>query len=452
MKLHCKLFTVFLFSLSATYGQNTLNLKEYPHKDSVYKEISKADRLKLETARNREALEEVYEWRLQYLERLFATNAIVYDSGLYAYIQHIFEQIKESNPDLVPLKLRFYVSNSPIPNAFSLGNGTFIINLALLRRLDNEAQLAFVLCHELGHYYLEHSNQQAVEAYHLKQSKAYQKEVKSILRQRYGKYESVKDFLKKGLYHQMTYSRQQEQEADSIGLCFLLKTPYNPHQSIAALNQFDRMDSYKYKEKIAYKEKLSFEGFPFKTRWLEQETTLFGGQVIDNGDLHADSVKSHPDIDKRVALLAQELHAAGARPLNNFVQDSLYYTKLEKQLDYAFINSWVFYQDYARALFFTLKQLESDSGNMTLLVTASSLFKLIYESILHHEPSKYIEHPDPANEEEFNTFLVFLDNIRLVELGKMGYFFHAAYSGHLTEDETFANNYNFFYNITNNQK
>lgn len=49
---------------------------------------------------------------------------------------------------------------SPILNAFALPNGSIYINAGLLARLDNEAQLATVLAHEVAHFANRHSLRQ----------------------------------------------------------------------------------------------------------------------------------------------------------------------------------------------------------------------------------------------------------------------------------------------------
>ncbi len=46
---------------------------------------------------------------------------------------------------------RFHVVRDPIPNAFALPNGSVYINSGMLSRLENEAQLAGVLAHEVTH-------------------------------------------------------------------------------------------------------------------------------------------------------------------------------------------------------------------------------------------------------------------------------------------------------------
>ena len=53
---------------------------------------------------------------------------------------------------------RFYVINNPIPNAFAFPNGMVFVHTGLLQLMENEAQLAAVLGHEIAHVTYEHSS------------------------------------------------------------------------------------------------------------------------------------------------------------------------------------------------------------------------------------------------------------------------------------------------------
>ena len=50
----------------------------------------------------------------------------------------------------------FKVTYHPIPYAYTLSTGTVLISTGMISLLDNEAQLAYVLAHELAHVYKDH--------------------------------------------------------------------------------------------------------------------------------------------------------------------------------------------------------------------------------------------------------------------------------------------------------
>lgn len=91
-----------------------------------------------------------------------------------AYVNYVGNSVipewQKNIPDEAPEKLqfRFYVVENPIYNAFALPNGMIFVNTGLLSVLDNEAQLAAVLGHEVAHVTHEHAkeryrNQQNME-------------------------------------------------------------------------------------------------------------------------------------------------------------------------------------------------------------------------------------------------------------------------------------------------
>lgn len=441
--------TLITFFYTGAYSQVTWSATEFPQKDSFLENVKNIHSSQLKNYENQEALEKIYDWRYNYVRHLIETKAILYDDSLYHYVDYIFDIIIKSNPKLKPLELRYFISNFPIPNAISLGDGTFIINLGLIRKLDNEGQLAFVICHEIAHFYLDHSNQSAIDRYVKTHSDEYKEEIESIASKKFGRYEMLKSMLKKNIYVEMTHSRQHETEADSLGLIFLRNTIYDPTQSITCMNLLDSIDYYKYHEEINYNKTLSFENYPFRSRWLEAETSMFDGHIEDNY-WERDSIKSHPDSKTRANYLKKSLLGTEAKPSNKFLQDSTYFTTLKYQTDFEFIDSWVFYEDYGHALFFNLKHLEAEPNNEYLLLKSSHLFRLIYDSQVNHEFSQHVDRPSSKNEKEYNQFLDFLDNIRLTELANIAYHYHLTHLELLRHDKTFFSDFNYFKTKTGN--
>ncbi|HLR33290.1 MAG TPA: M48 family metallopeptidase, partial [Fodinibius sp.] len=60
-------------------------------------------------------------------------------------------------------EFHFRILNTPVPNAFALPGGYIYVTRGLLAHLENEAQLAVVLGHEIGHVAARHSSQRAFE-------------------------------------------------------------------------------------------------------------------------------------------------------------------------------------------------------------------------------------------------------------------------------------------------
>jgi Zn-dependent protease with chaperone function len=61
------------------------------------------------------------------------------------------------------LEFRFFVVEDPTINAASMPDGTLLVNTGLLGALDNEAQLAFILSHEIAHVLQVHHRREIEE-------------------------------------------------------------------------------------------------------------------------------------------------------------------------------------------------------------------------------------------------------------------------------------------------
>jgi predicted Zn-dependent protease len=97
-------------------------------------------------------------------DRYMDEKGLVYsDPEADAYLERIgFSLVPKQTPDNV--KWRFRVARDLEVNAFALPNGSVYVNSGLLSRMENEAQIAGVLAHEITHVtnrhgYLEYRSQ-----------------------------------------------------------------------------------------------------------------------------------------------------------------------------------------------------------------------------------------------------------------------------------------------------
>lgn len=96
----------------------------------------------------------------------------IYDNEeLQKYVDKIGQEMlevshmrRENTPEQYKnTEFYFRVLDSPVVNAFALPGGYIYVTRGLLSHLDNEAQLAVVLGHEIGHVAARHASQRAFE-------------------------------------------------------------------------------------------------------------------------------------------------------------------------------------------------------------------------------------------------------------------------------------------------
>jgi predicted Zn-dependent protease len=121
----------------------------------------------------------------------------------------------------------FYVLADPqTVNAFSLPGGQVFITQGLLSKLENEAQLAGVLGHEIGHVIARHAAVQMAKG-KLGQSLVAAVAVGSSDDQRRGQMAAVAAMMANQML-QLHYSRDDELQADALGLKYMQQAGYTP--------------------------------------------------------------------------------------------------------------------------------------------------------------------------------------------------------------------------------
>lgn len=115
-----------------------------------------------------------YSWEQELQIGRESDPAIIAEYGLYdddelaAYVTAVGERVlatshlrRPETPEQYRIDFTFRVLDSPILNAFALPGGFVYVTRGLLAHMENEAQLAMVLGHEVAHVAARHSSQQA---------------------------------------------------------------------------------------------------------------------------------------------------------------------------------------------------------------------------------------------------------------------------------------------------
>lgn len=119
---------------------------------------------------------------------------------------------------------KFKLLNSDVINAFALPGGQVFMSRALMERMSNEAQLAGVLGHEIAHVTAEHIDQRIGRDTALQIGAAIGGAVAGA---DYGQVVSSVITQGGGLFA-LKYGRDEESEADSLGMRYMSRAGYNP--------------------------------------------------------------------------------------------------------------------------------------------------------------------------------------------------------------------------------
>ena len=136
-----------------------------------------------------------------------------------------------------PQTYQITILNSPNVNAFALPGGYLYVTRGLLALANDSAELAAVIAHEMGHVTANHGVQRQ------------QREAEEVLATKVatdvlGESPAAKAALIRGKLRLAQFSRNQELEADAIGIRAISKAGYDPFaasrflQSMAAYSEF----------------------------------------------------------------------------------------------------------------------------------------------------------------------------------------------------------------------
>tara|TARA_B100001123_G_scaffold80730_1_gene91821 strand:+ start:258 stop:1421 length:1164 start_codon:yes stop_codon:yes gene_type:complete len=159
-------------------------------------------------------------------EKLKTSGSRVKDKDLEKYLKDILcDLTTEYCKDI-----RVYVQDMPYFNAFMAPNGMMVVWTGLLLRSENEAQVAAVIGHEAGHYIKRHSLKAWLDA----KSRT---DLMAILSIGLavggvpggGDIFNITQLLQAGFMAK--HSRDNEREADKIGLDLLVKAGYDPKEA-----------------------------------------------------------------------------------------------------------------------------------------------------------------------------------------------------------------------------
>lgn len=152
-------------------------------------------------------------------EELVSSGRVVEDPELNAYLRQIVCRL---TPDYCQ-DIRVYLVRTPGFNASMAPNGVMTVWTGLLLRCQNEAQLAYVLGHELAHYIERHSLKHWRDLRDTTTGLAFFRFATAITG-----LGLVGDLATIGaLGGVMAYSRDYEREADQIGLALMQRAGYS---------------------------------------------------------------------------------------------------------------------------------------------------------------------------------------------------------------------------------
>ena len=164
------------------------------------------------------------------------------DKAQLARVTTIAKRIVAATPafrqDAAGWKWQFNVEKTKELNAYCMPGGRIMVYSGLIESLDlSDAEIATVLGHEIAHALREHTRERVSRAYA-------QQLVLSGAAAAAGMSEETANVanMVAEVTFQLPFSREQESEADTIGLELMARAGYDPHAALALWNKMSQAE------------------------------------------------------------------------------------------------------------------------------------------------------------------------------------------------------------------
>lgn len=248
-----------------TYTIEKIDSRSHNHNEEFLKLSKKEQKLFLEIVH-------------QGIDDILRSGQVLFGDTVSNYINELGEIIVGGDTSL--RNIRFYTLKTNVVNAFSTNQGIIFVSQGLIAQVKNEAQLAFVLAHELAHYIERHVIVGFTENLELMNSG------KSMT-------EKIKRYS--------LYSKDKEYEADRIGVELYHKMGYN----LADLQSVFDLLSFSYLPFGSKKVEANY--FNVNNMFLPKSFFKEILPEVKPDDEDDDSQSTHPNIKSRRDQLSGEI-------------------------------------------------------------------------------------------------------------------------------------------------
>lgn len=253
------------------------------------------------------------------IDQVLHSGKVTFGDPVSLYIQQVAKRLLADDPELADT-LRFYTYNATQSNAFSTRQGIIFVTTGLIAQMTSEAQLAFVLSHEIVHYKEEHVL--SLYTYAVNNKFSYGERLRFLT----------------------NYSRENELEADAKAVEMVYKAGYDPREIDFTFDAL--MYSYLPFEEIPY----DFESWNTPNFYFPKSAYNFEKKAITVSTNYDDRQMSHPNLEKRKDQIAAKVEEYKEWQNNRFF-DSIQFFEIRDICRFEYVHQKLYEDSPIDALY-----------------------------------------------------------------------------------------------------
>jgi len=333
------------------------------------------------------------------------------------FLEDILQQIQKNNPEYPDIaNTKILLSFGTSPNAYAIGTNIVVVYIPLIKKIDNQYQLAFILSHEIAHNLLSHSYNGMIDHASMVHSSEIKKQTKEIQKQKYNKGQIASGLYRDIVYGKRKNNRKLEHQADSLGFV-LFKNAFkgNEYQVLVSLETLKDIDKETDSLSVAdYTKLFTTAKIPFKNQWINNDELQAYKYDRSPKFWQIDSLKTHPDCELRVGFVKKHFTVQPAE-----AEISEEFKALKNSSKYNHILGLYTIEEYGKSLYEALLLYKNEPEN-------EFLKKMIYDNLIKLQEAqksytlnKYLDTLNPRYSNSYNTFLSFFRQLRKNELNEI---------------------------------
>lgn len=300
-----------------------------------------------------------------FIDELLLSGKMLFNEPISDYLSKVARYTLRREKKLFN-ELRFYVLKSNAVNAFSTDQGIIVFTTGLMAELQNEAQLAYIIAHEVSHYTEHHVREGYVE--------------KQSFKKGHGKYQRLG--YESRISELSVYEKDNELEADKKGIEMYLSSEYAIDEIFSSFE----MLLYSY---LPFDE-VKFDSNYFNTEIMQIPGVMFPDTInaITREEDYDDENSSHPNIKKRMDAAFDFVDGKSSQGNLKFKISELDFNKVRNMARFESLNISLANREYGKALY-VVYLLEKEFPNNRFLEL--SKLKALYGLTKYKNANRYRE-------------------------------------------------------------